>query len=70
MPRGHMIKTEGSIDRNIYYIKEGSVKVYCTDMGEEQIIRFGYRGNLIVALDSFFTNQPSHWMIETIKKHK
>jgi CRP-like cAMP-binding protein len=35
---------------------------------EEQIIRFGYKENLIVALDSFLTGKPSNLFIQAIKK--
>jgi CRP-like cAMP-binding protein len=35
---------------------------------EEQVIRFGYKENLIVALDSFLTGKPSVFFIQAIKK--
>lgn len=35
---------------------------------EERIIRFGYKDNLLVLLDSFLTAQPSSFYIQAIKK--
>lgn len=66
--RGGYLKKEGSIDTNIYFIQSGSVYAFIMDGNEERIIRFGYKGNIIVSLDSFLTEQPSDLYIQTIKK--
>lgn len=66
--RGAYLKKEDSIDTNIYFIQSGSVYAFIMDGNEERIVRFGYRGNIIVPLDSFLTEQPSNLYIQTIKK--
>jgi len=66
--RNEFIKVKGSIDTNVYFIESGSVRIFVLDDFEEQIIRFGYAGNLIVALDSFLTGKPSNFYIQAIKK--
>lgn len=66
--RNELLQTAGNIDRNLYYVEAGSVRLFITENEEEQIVRFGYRGNLIVLLDSFLTNQPSLFYIQAIKK--
>jgi Rps23 Pro-64 3,4-dihydroxylase Tpa1-like proline 4-hydroxylase len=38
------------------------------DEYEEQVIRFGYKKNIIVSLDSFFTGKASDLFIQAIKK--
>lgn len=58
----------GTMATDIYYIEEGSVQVYVTDQEEEQIIRFGYAGNIIVALDSFLTGSPTSFYMQAIKQ--
>lgn len=68
LERHAFLKTKGSVDSNIYGIESGSVRVFIMDENEEQIIRFGYKGNLIVALDSFLTLKPSDLYIQAIKK--
>lgn len=66
--RNEFLKTKGSVDTNLYYIISGSVRVFIFDGDEEQVIRFGYKENMIVALDSFLTGQPSNFIIQAIKK--
>ena len=66
--RNEFIKYHNTIDSSIYFIKSGSVKISILSEDKEQIIRFGYEGDLIVALDSFINNQKSEFLIQTIKK--
>lgn len=66
--RNEFLKVKGSIDTNVYYIESGSLRVFVLDNDEEQIIRFGYKENLIVSLDSFLTGKPSEFCIQAIKK--
>ncbi|MBT1703400.1 Crp/Fnr family transcriptional regulator [Chryseosolibacter indicus] len=66
--RNELLKVKGSVDTNVYYIESGSLRIFVLDDYEEQIIRFGYKGNLIVSLDSFLTGKPSDFFIQAIKK--
>jgi CRP-like cAMP-binding protein len=66
--RNEFLKVKGSIDTNLYYIESGSLRIFVLDDYEEQTIRFGYKENLIVSLDSFLTGKPSDLYIQAIKK--
>jgi CRP-like cAMP-binding protein len=66
--RNEFLKVKGSIDTNVYYIESGSLRIFVLDNYEEQIIRFGYKENIIVSLDSFLTGKPSEFFIQAIKK--
>ena len=68
LERNEYLKVKESIDTNIYYIESGSLRIFVVDEYEEQIIRFGYENDLIVSLDSFFTEKPSDFYIQAIKK--
>lgn len=68
LERNEFLKVKGSIDTNIYYVESGSLSVFILDEYEEQVIRFGYQGNIIVALDSYLTGRPSEFYIQAIKK--
>ena len=46
----------------------GVWKFFVSDDYVEQIIRFEYKDNLIVSLDSFMTGKPSNLYIQAIKK--
>jgi CRP-like cAMP-binding protein len=66
--RNEYLKVKGSIDTNVYYIESGSLRVFVLDDYEEQTIRFGYKENVIVSLDSYLTGRPSVFFIQAIKK--
>lgn len=66
--RNEYLQVKGSNNTNVYYVESGSLKIFVLDDFEEQIIRFGYKENLIVSLDSFLTGKPSAFFIQAIKK--
>lgn len=66
--RNEYLKVKGSVDTNIYFIENGSLKVFILDNIEERIVRFGYTGNIIVSLDSFLTERSSEFYIQAIRK--
>jgi CRP-like cAMP-binding protein len=68
LDRNEFLKVKGSVDTNVYYVERGSLRVFVMDDYEEQTIRFGYKENLIVSLDSFLTGKPSDLFIQAIKK--
>ncbi len=68
LERNEFLKVKGSIDTNIYCVESGSLSVFVLDDCEEQIIRIGYQGNIIVSLDSYLTGEPSDFYIQAIKK--
>lgn len=68
LERNEYLKVKGSIDTNVYFVVSGSLRVFILDDCEEQIIRFGYKDNLIVSLDSFLSGKPSDFYIQAIKK--
>lgn len=68
LERNEFLKHGGSTDTRLYYVVKGSLKIFIIDEYEEHIIRFGYRNNLVTALDSFITEAPSDLFIQAIKK--
>lgn len=66
--RNAFLKTGGTTDTNIYFVTEGSLRVFVYDGEEERTIRFGYTNNILVSLDSFLTETPSEFYIQAIKK--
>lgn len=68
LDRNEYLSTSGTINTDIYFIKEGSLKIYVINDDEEQIIRFGYQNNIIASLDSFLSRKPSDFYIQAIKK--
>lgn len=68
LERGAYLCREGEVNTDIYFIEEGSVQVYVMEQETEQIIRFGYKENIIVALDSFLSGKPTAFYMQAIKK--
>lgn len=69
--RNALLKSAETSDSTIYFVESGALKLFINhENGEEQIIRFGYCGDLVVALDSFITGKPSDLCIQAIKKTK
>lgn len=66
--RNEYLKVSGSVDTNIYFIVNGSLKIFILDEIEERIIRFGYTGNIIVSLDSYLSERASEFYIQAIRK--
>lgn len=68
LDRNAYLKVKGSIDTNLYLVKSGSLRIFVIDELEEHTIRFGYKNNLIAALDSFLDGNPSDFHIQALKK--
>ncbi len=68
LDRNEYLKVKGSIDTNLYLVKNGSLRIFVLDESEEHTIRFGYKNNLIAALDSFLNEKPSDLYIQALKK--
>lgn len=68
LKRYDILKDEFTIDTNIYFIQNGSVRIFFREDEKEHIIRFGYTHSLIAALDSIISEKPSNLIIQTLKK--
>lgn len=56
------------MERYIYLVKQGAVRVFRLTSLEEQTIRFGYTGSIINSLASFVSDKPSDLYIEALRK--
>lgn len=70
LERGDFLAYEGQVNTDLYYIDSGCIRVYEVAHGEEQNIRFGYAQEVITALDSYLTNQPSKMCLQAIRRTK
>lgn len=68
--RNEILKPAGKRDTSLYFVVQGSLRIYVVDESEEHTIRFGYRKDFIMALDSFITEKPSELIIQALKKTK
>lgn len=68
LSRNEYLLVKGSMDSNLYFVKEGSMRIFIIDNGEEHTIRFAYKNSFITALDCFLSNSPSKLYIQAIRK--
>lgn len=65
--RNEIVRQEGSKDGSLYIIESGCIiATECVD-GEELVIRFGYEGDVIVAMGSFLTEAPSNLVFKALR---
>lgn len=68
LKRSSFLANPGDINTNLYFVKQGSLRVFIDDETEEHTIRFGYKNSLITALDCFLTEKPTSFFIQALKK--
>lgn len=68
LSKGELLIREGQVEKHLYYIESGAVRVFLLSEFEELTIRFGYEGSFINSLSSFIKGTPSEFFIEAIRK--
>lgn len=67
LKRNTFLCKQGLTNTNVYFVIAGALRLFVVDDLEEHTIRFGYTNNLIAILDSFLTNNPSNFYLQTLK---
>ncbi len=62
----HLLTEEGKTQKDLYFIIEGIQKSYYLNDGKEYIIAFTYPPSFSGIPESFFTQTPSKYFLETI----
>lgn len=68
LKRNEFLKHGIGIDTNLYFVVSGTFRIFVIDQEEELTIRFGYRGNIIAALDSHISGKASDLYIQALKE--
>lgn len=68
LKRNDFLIREGETNTHLYFIKEGSLLAYILVEDEEQVIRFGYSGDFVAAIDSFISEKPTRFFFRAVKK--
>ncbi|MCW3162744.1 Crp/Fnr family transcriptional regulator [Chryseobacterium oryctis] len=66
--KGDLILKAGEIERNLYFITSGAVRIFLLSENEEHCIRFGFEGAIINSLSSYFREDASEFYIEAMRK--
>ncbi len=66
--KGQFLVHQGAVDRNAYFVNQGSVRAYYIDLnGHEHTIQLAIEGWWIGDLQSFIFQQPALLNVETIE---
>ena len=62
-----ILLAEGEIAKNAYFIEKGCIRIWFNDNGKDITLQFFFEGEMITSIESFKTNTPSLYSIETIE---
>lgn len=66
--KGELLIREGEVERYVYLVDSGLLRVFLLSEFEDQTIRFGYAGSFINSLASFLQQRPSEFYIDALRK--
>ena len=58
---------EGKIANNVYFIKKGCIRMWFNKDGKDITVQFFFEGQPVASIESFMTNQPSMYYLESIE---
>jgi CRP-like cAMP-binding protein len=69
LPKKTVFLKVGEIENAISFVESGGVRLYIPKEEEDKEVTFGFsfEGELISAYDSFLTQTPSHYQLETLE---
>ena len=67
-PARHILLSPGEISRRVYYIRQGFLRAYFIDKeGKQHTTWFMAKGDVMISVYSFFTQQPAEEYIEVLQ---
>lgn len=70
LPKKTIITESGKTERYIYFVEEGIQKSYYLNEGKQHIMFFAYGPSFSGVMESFLTQTPSKYCLETITDSK
>lgn len=68
LDRQDFLLQAGAIERYIYFVERGALRIVYLSEFEEHTIRLGYTGSLITSISSFIQEKPSDFYIQALRK--
>lgn len=66
-PARTVLLEEGQVSRAMFFIEKGCLRTWINNDGKEITTQFFFEGDTVSSIESFRTNQPSLYSIETIE---
>jgi CRP-like cAMP-binding protein len=70
IPARTILLKEGEIAQNLYFIKDGCLRIWFNNSGKDITIQFFFEGQAVASIESFFTQEQSLFNLESIEKTK
>lgn len=67
VPARTMLLEEGHVSRAMFFIEKGCLRTWINNDGKEITTQFFFEGDTVSSIESFRTNKPSLYSIETIE---
>ena len=67
IPARTILLREGQISQKAFYIEKGCIRLWFNNNGKEVTFQFFFEGEGVSSIESFNTNQPGLYNIETIE---
>jgi len=67
VPAKTILLQEGEISRTMYFIEQGCLRTWINNDGMDITTQFFFEGDSVSSIESFMTNQPSLYSIESLE---
>jgi len=67
IPSKTMLLQEGQISRSMFFIEKGCLRTWINNDGQEITTQFFFEGDVVSSIESFRTNQPSFYSIDSLE---
>ena len=67
VPAKTMLLEEGKISKTMFFIEKGCLRAWVNNNGKDLTTQFFLEGSSVSSIESFRTNQPSLYSIESIE---
>jgi len=67
IPAKTILLNEGKISKNAFFIEKGCLRIWFNNNGKDITFQFFIEEQIVTSIESFKTNQPSLFTIETIE---
>ena|SRR6218665_247057 len=67
VPAKTILLQEGEISRTMFFIEKGCLRTWVNNDGREITTQFFFEGDRVASIESFRTNQPSLYSIESLE---
>jgi CRP-like cAMP-binding protein len=66
--RNDLLIDKGQVETKLFFVVDGTMRIYFPNEAEEICVGFAYKNNLICSYPSFIKQEPSDYLIQALSK--